>query len=53
MGLAVIMIVLLGVMGAGAYFFHGTSDQLYRRIAYVIISLAALVSLPLFDSILR
>ena len=50
--------VLLGIpylagMGAGAYFFHGTSDQLYRRIAYVIISLAALVSLPLFDSILR
>jgi uncharacterized membrane protein YfcA len=50
--------VLLGIpylvgMGAGAHFFHGTSDQLYRRIAYVIISLAALVSLPLFDSVLR
>ena len=40
-------------MGIGSHFFHGASDQLYRRIAYVIISLAALVSLPLFDSILR
>ena len=40
-------------MGLGSRFFHGTSDRLYRSIAYVIIALAALVSLPLFDSILR
>ncbi len=40
-------------MGIGSRFFHGASEQLYRRIAYVIITLAALVSLPLFDSILR
>jgi uncharacterized membrane protein YfcA len=50
--------VLLGIpyllgMGIGSHFFHGASEQLYRGIAYVIISLAALVSLPLFDSILR
>jgi uncharacterized membrane protein YfcA len=50
--------LLLGVpffvgMGIGARFFHGTSDRLYRNIAYVIISLAALVSLPILDSILR
>ena len=50
--------LLLGVpffvgMGIGARFFHGTSDRLYRNIAYVIISLAALVSLPMLDSILR
>jgi uncharacterized protein len=37
----------------GAKYFHGASDQLYRRIAYAIIALAALVSLPLFDHWLR
>ena len=37
----------------GSYYFHGTSDRLYRTIAYVIITLAALVSLPIFDSIVR
>jgi uncharacterized protein len=34
---------------AGARYFHGASDALYRRIAYAIITLAALISLPLFD----
>jgi uncharacterized membrane protein YfcA len=37
----------------GAKYFHGASDVLYRRIAYAIIALAALVSLPLFDRFLR
>jgi uncharacterized membrane protein YfcA len=37
----------------GAKYFHGASDVLYRRIAYAIIALAALVSLPLFDHWLR
>jgi uncharacterized protein len=37
----------------GAKFFHGASDLLYRRIAYAIITAAALVSLPVFDFILR
>jgi uncharacterized protein len=37
----------------GAKYFHGASDVLYRRIAYAIIALAALVSLPLFDTWLR
>ena len=50
--------LLLGVpylagMGVGSRFFHGASDRLYRIIAYVIITLAALVSLPVLDSILR
>ena len=40
-------------MGIGSYFFHGTSDQLYRRIAYVIIALAALLSLPVLDPLFR
>ena len=37
----------------GAKYFHGASDRLYRRIAYAIIALAALVSLPVFDGFLR
>ena len=54
----VLLAVLLGIpfllaMTIGAHFFHGTSDQLYRRIAYVIIAVAALLSLPLFDNVLR
>jgi hypothetical protein len=36
---------------AGAYYFHGSSDALYRRVAYVIIAFAGLASLPLFDAL--
>jgi uncharacterized protein len=43
---------LLGV-GSGAFFFRSASDLIYRRVAYVIIALAALLSLPLLDPILR
>jgi uncharacterized membrane protein YfcA len=50
--------LLLGVpylvgMAVGSRFFHGASDRLYRAIAYVIITLAAIVSMPVLDSILR
>lgn len=50
--------LLLGVpylvgVGAGAYFFRGTSDRLYRMVAYFIIALAAVVSLPMLDPLLR
>jgi len=37
----------------GAFFFAGTSDRLYRRIACAIIAAAALISLPLLDPWLR
>jgi uncharacterized membrane protein YfcA len=37
----------------GAAFFAGTSDLLYRRIAYLIIAAAAVISLPLLDQWLR
>jgi hypothetical protein len=52
----VILSLLLGVpfalaMFAGAFWFHGSSDVLYRRVAYVIIGFAGLVSLPLFDGL--
>ena len=40
-------------MVLGAYIFRGASDLLYRRVAYLIIAVAALVSLPLFDELLR
>jgi uncharacterized membrane protein YfcA len=43
---------LLGV-GAGSYFFRGSSDRLYRQVAYAIIALAALLSLPALDPVLR
>jgi uncharacterized membrane protein YfcA len=43
---------LIGV-GLGSRFFHGASDRLYRIIAYVIIAIAAVTSLPILDPILR
>lgn len=46
--------VLLGVpylaaMMVGALMFRGTSDTTYRRVAYGLIALAAVLSLPLLD----
>jgi uncharacterized membrane protein YfcA len=38
---------------AGAYFFKGSSETLYRRIAYAIVAMAAFVSLPIFDGVFR
>lgn len=43
---------LLGV-GSGSFFFKSASDRVYRRVAYAIIALAALLSLPVLDPILR
>ncbi len=50
--------VLLGLpfmiaMWLGARWFHGASDQAYRRAAYLVIVAAAIVSLPLWDGWLR
>jgi hypothetical protein len=54
----VLLSVLLGIpyllaIGIGTYFFHGSSDTAYRRVAYIIIVLAAVLSLPVFDRFLR
>ena len=38
---------------AGARGFRGASDPVYRRIAYGIVALAALASMPVFDSVLH
>lgn len=42
----------LGML-VGAKLFHGASDVTYRRIAYLIIAAAALLSLPVFDRFVR
>ncbi|MEM6711717.1 MAG: sulfite exporter TauE/SafE family protein [Pseudomonadota bacterium] len=38
---------------AGAYFFKGANDALFRRVAFAMIVIAAITSLPLLDPILR
>jgi hypothetical protein len=53
---ALMMAVTMGIpfivaLAAGAFLFHGASDLLYRRAAYVIIAIAGLISLPLFDAL--
>jgi uncharacterized protein len=40
-------------IAAAAPLFHRASGQTYRRVAYVIMTLAAVVSMPLFDAWLR
>ena len=52
----VVLSLLFGVpfalaMFGGAWWFHGSSDVLYRRVAYVIIGFAGLASLPVFDGL--
>jgi uncharacterized protein len=38
-------------MAAGVYSFHGSSEALYRRVAYIIIAFAGIVSMPVFDAL--
>ncbi len=45
--------VFIVSMAVGALLFRGSSEQSYRRVAYAIIALSALVSLPLFDELFR
>jgi len=54
----VALALLLGVpffiaTAVGATLFHGSSDLLYRSIAYAIIAASALISLPVFDRLFR
>ena len=46
-------IPFIGALWIGARGFRGISDQGYRRVAYAIIAVAALVSLPIFDGLVR
>ena len=55
---ALALAVLLGLpfvvaMTAGAWWFRGASEGAYRRVAYTIMAVAALLSVPVFDGILR
>jgi uncharacterized membrane protein YfcA len=43
----------LAAMIVGAWMFRGSSDVAYRRVAYVIIAVSAVLSLPVFDRIFR
>jgi uncharacterized membrane protein YfcA len=45
--------VFIAAMAAGAWLFRGASDEAYRRVAYAIIALSAIVSLPLFDELFQ
>jgi hypothetical protein len=52
----VVLSLLMGLpfailMAAGVYCFAGTSDRFYRRVAYIIIAVSGLISLPLFDAL--
>ena len=54
----VALALLLGVpffvaIAVGAKLFHAASDSLYRRIAYAIIAVSALISLPVFDRLFK
>ena len=55
---AIALAVLLGFpfiisMALGARLFHGTSDEWYRRIAYIVIAASVIISLPIFDGFLH
>jgi uncharacterized membrane protein YfcA len=55
-GETITLAILLGLpfalaMSVGVYSFHGSSEALYRRVAYVIIAFAGIVSMPVFDSL--
>lgn len=45
--------IFIASMAAGAWMFKGASEHAYRRVAYAIIALSAVVSLPLFDELFR
>ena len=40
-------------MKVGAVLFNAASDQMYRRIAYLVIAASVIISLPIFDGLLR
>jgi uncharacterized membrane protein YfcA len=43
----------IAAMWAGVRYFHAASEATFRWIAYAIVALSALVSLPLFDGLVR
>lgn len=54
LALAILLILpFAAAMAIGSRWFRGASDLTYRRLAYAIVALSALVSLPLFDGMFR
>ncbi|MGI9351915.1 MAG: sulfite exporter TauE/SafE family protein [Rhizobiaceae bacterium] len=51
-GLICVPVYFVGIL-LGSRFFAGTSDQLYRTIAFLMILISAVTSLPLLDGLLR
>jgi uncharacterized membrane protein YfcA len=54
----VLLSLLLGplfivAMAAGAWMFRDSAEQTYRRIAYLITAVSAILALPLFDELFR
>jgi hypothetical protein len=52
----VTLAVLFGIpfaaaLAVGANWFRSASDRIYRRVAYIIIAVSALISLPIFDGL--
>ena len=48
-----IALPFLAALTFGARLFHGAAEITYRRVAYAIVAAAALVSLPVFDGLVR
>jgi uncharacterized membrane protein YfcA len=54
----ILLSLLLGplfviAMAAGAWMFRDSAEQTYRRVAYLIIAVSAILALPLFDELFR
>ncbi|MET0277538.1 MAG: sulfite exporter TauE/SafE family protein [Pseudorhodoplanes sp.] len=45
--------IFIASMAVGTWLFRGAAEDTYRRVAYLIVAVSALVSLPLFDELLR
>ncbi|MEM9277106.1 MAG: sulfite exporter TauE/SafE family protein [Pseudomonadota bacterium] len=51
-GLICVPVYFIGIL-IGTRFFAGASDELYRAIAFIMILISAITSLPVLDSVLR
>jgi uncharacterized membrane protein YfcA len=54
----IVLALLLGpifilTMAAGAWMFRDSAEQTYRRVAYLITAISALLALPIFDGVIR
>jgi uncharacterized membrane protein YfcA len=45
--------IFILTMAAGAWMFKDSAEQTYRRVAYLITAISAILALPIFDNVLR